>query len=107
TARDRLHLSFYLTRSVLAGSKEPVRARARRTRQAPRVVSSQYVWQRKVPQNLAMSVVRATLTGFGKYGVRLSMSSCVTMPPTQMVRPSETDGNAMPSVNSTGYSAKR
>ena len=46
----------------------PVRASASSTRQAPRVASSQYVWQRNVPQNFAVSVVRATFTGFGRYG---------------------------------------
>ena len=88
-------------RSVLAGSKRPTVASAHSTRQAPRVASSQYVWQRKMPQNLARSYVRAMSTGLGKCGARLSISSWVTMPPTQIVIPSDTDGNVMPSTNST------
>src|SRR5437867_11778251 len=57
------------TRSVFAGSNRPVRTIAHSTRQAPRVARSQYVWHRKVPQNFAFNVVRATLIRRGKYGV--------------------------------------
>src|SRR5215467_8147252 len=54
-----------MTRSVFIGSNRPVRAIDHSTRQAPRVARSQYVWQRKIPQNFAFSVVRATLTRRG------------------------------------------
>src|SRR5262249_42372596 len=91
-----------MTRSVFTGSNRPVRAIDHKTRQAPRVARSQYVWQRNVPQNFAFRVVRATLTRRGRCGVRLSIRSCVTMPPPQIVRPGEIDGNAPPSRNQTG-----
>src|SRR5262249_60627195 len=76
-----------MTRSVFTGSNRPVRAIDHSTRQAPRVARSQYVWQRNVPQNFAFKVVRATLTRRGRGGVRLSVTSCRTVPATHIGRP--------------------
>ena len=52
----------------LGGLEAAGAASASSTRHAPRVASSQYVWQRKVPQNFASSVVRAMFTGRREVG---------------------------------------
>src|SRR5262252_8536063 len=50
----------------VTGANRPLRAIDHSTRQAPRVARSQYVWQRNVPQNFALRVVRATSTRRGR-----------------------------------------